>query len=101
MRQNYFDKIYNNLEWGGCLFLFEKIRSPDARFQDYSNQIYCEFKETNGFKPDEIISKSMSLKGILEPFSHEGNIDLLKRAGFRDIECIFKYLCFAGYLCIK
>ena len=35
-----------------------------------------------------IISKGRSLKGILEPFSTKGNLDLLRRAGFKDINSI-------------
>ncbi|MFW6275739.1 MAG: methyltransferase, partial [bacterium] len=60
-----------------------------------------EFKINQGFSPEEIISKSQSLKGVLEPFSVQGNIDLLKRAGFKDIETIMKYTCFQGFLAIK
>jgi tRNA (cmo5U34)-methyltransferase len=26
--------------WGGAFFLFEKVRAPDARFQDYAVQVY-------------------------------------------------------------
>ena len=51
--------------------------------------------------PDNIIAKSRSLKRILEPFSTQGNIDLLKRAGFKDYITIAKYLCFEGFLAIK
>ena len=47
-------------------------------------KIYDEFKIKNGFKLDEIASKTRSLYGILEPFSSEGNKKLLKVAGFKD-----------------
>jgi len=50
---------------------------------------------------DEIISKTRSLKGVLEPFSTQGNLDLLKRAGFVDIQIIMNYICFQGFLAIK
>ena len=45
--------------------------------------------------------KANSLIGILEPFSSQGNIDLLKRAGFKDICTVSKLLCFEGFLAIK
>ena len=35
IRQLVFQQIYDSLEWGGAFFLFEKVRAPDARFQDY------------------------------------------------------------------
>lgn len=101
LRQDLINKIYQSLNWGGAFLLFEKVRGPDARFQDILTNLYTDFKLKQGYKPDEIIAKSKSLKGILEPFSTQGNIDLLKRAGFVDIMIIFKYICFEGFLCIK
>ena len=70
---------------GWCLFFVEKVRGNDARFQDIMNQAYIDFKFEQGFSSDEILSKSRSLKSVLEPFSTQGNLDLLKRAGFKDI----------------
>ena len=100
-RQKLFDKIFNSLNWGGAFFMVEKVRGPDARFQDILNQVYIEFKLTQGFSETQIINKSKSLKGILEPFSTKGNLDLLKRAGFKDVLTVFKYACFEGFLAIK
>ena len=100
-RQKIIDKIYKNLNWGGGLILFEKTRAPDARFQDIISGVYNEFKLEQGFEELEIFNKTRSLKGVLEPFSHKGNIGILKRAGFIDIMPIFKYVPFEGYLAIK
>jgi len=100
-RQSIFDTIYESLEWGGAFVLFEKVRANDARFQDIMSGLYNEFKLKNGYTPEEILNKSMSLKGVLEPFSTQGNIDLLKRAGFVDIISIQKYINFEGFLAIK
>ena len=93
-RQEVFNKIYNSLEWGGAFIFFEKTRANDARFQDYQNQLYSDFKLANGFNESEIINKTRSLKGILEPFSAEGNHGLLERAGFIDYMTIFKSISF-------
>lgn len=101
IRQALIEKIYQALNWGGAFFMFEKVRAPDGRFQDYANQVYIEFKIENGFSEAEIINKSRSIKGVMEPFSTQGNIDLLKRAGFQDIMTIQKYVCFEGFLAIK
>ncbi|MDB5860285.1 MAG: type 12 methyltransferase [Ramlibacter sp.] len=101
VRQTMIDRIYQALNWGGAFFMFEKVRAPDGRFQDYANQVYVEFKLENGFSEAEIINKSRSIKGVMEPFSTQGNIDLLKRAGFVDIMTVQKYVCFEGFLAIK
>ena len=70
-------------------------------FKDYANQTYMDFKIDNGFKENEIINKSRSLKGVMEPFSSHANIDTLNRAGFIDISTIFKWVCFEGFIAIK
>jgi tRNA (cmo5U34)-methyltransferase len=100
-KQRLIDKIFNALKWGGAFLMFEKVRANDARFQDMMTSIYHDYKLEQGYTPEEIITKSRSLKGILEPFSTQGNIDLLKRAGFVDILTVFKYVCFEGFLAIK
>ena len=100
-RQEVIDKLYQSLNWGGALIMFEKVRAPDARFQDIINTLYLNYKLDQGYTGDNIVSKMMSLKGVLEPFSTQGNIDLLKRAGFSDIVSIQKYLSFEGFLGIK
>ncbi len=100
-RQNVVDKIYRSLNWGGAFVMYEKVRANDARFQDILSSLYLEYKLERGYEAEEIISKSRSLKGILEPFSTQANIDMLKRAGFEDIISIQKYINFEGFLAIK
>lgn len=100
-RQEIFTKIYNSLNWGGAFIMFEKVRAPDARFQDICSSLYNDFKVRQGFSAEEILAKTRSLKGVLEPFSTEGNLGLLRRAGFVDMMSICKYISFEGFLAIK
>jgi tRNA (cmo5U34)-methyltransferase len=101
LRQQLIDKIYNRVNWGGAFIMYEKVRANDARFQDIISNLYMEYKLDQGYEPKEIIAKAKSLKGVLEPFSTEGNIDMLKRAGFVDILSVQKYMNFEGFLVIK
>jgi tRNA (cmo5U34)-methyltransferase len=101
LRQKLIDKLYSKLKWGGALVLFEKVRGADARFQDILSTLYNEYKLEQGYTPDDIVAKSLSLKGVLEPFSTQGNLDMLGRAGFIDVNTVQKYLCFEGFLAIK
>jgi len=100
-RQKLINKIYKSLNWGGGFFFVEKVRSYDARTQDMNNEIYIEWKKIMGFSDEEINSKTKSLKGVLDPFSSKGNLDMLKRSGFRDISVIGKFICFEVILAIK
>ena len=54
-----------------------------------------------GYSHEEIINKTKSLKGVMEPFSTKGNLDMLKRAGFEDITPVVTDICFKGFLAIK
>ena len=101
LRQELINKIYDSLNWGGAFILYEKVRANDARFQDIISNLYMEYKLNKGYTAEEIIGKTKSLKGVLEPFSTEGNIDMLKRAGFVDILSVQKYMNFEGFLVIK
>ena len=101
VRQELVNKIYNSLAWGGAFFIFEKTRGPDGRFQDMNTHVYNEYKLNKGYSPDQIFSKSRSLAGILEPFSDNGNYEMFKRAGFKDIEYIYTNICFKGWICVK
>jgi tRNA (cmo5U34)-methyltransferase len=100
-RQQLLTRLYDSLNWGGALVLFEKVRACDARFQDIMTLLYSEFKLRQQFTPEEILAKSRSLKGVLEPFSTQANIDLLKRAGFVDVMSVMKYVSFEGFVAIK
>ena len=100
-RQVLFNKVYKSLNWGGGFIFFEKVRAPDARFQDMMNQIYQEYKIDNGINEKQVINKSLSLRNVLEPYSSEENKKYLKRAGFKDFMTIMKSHSFEGFLAIK
>ena len=100
-RQTVIDKIYKSLNWGGAFLFFEKVRYNDARFQDIFTTLYNDYKLDMGYSPEEIINKTRSLKGVMEPFSTQGNLDLLERAGFKDITTVVTDICFKGFLAIK
>lgn len=100
-RQEMFDRVYASLNWGGAFVMFEKVRGPDARFQDILSTLYVDYKLEQGFSEAEIVAKTRSLKGVLEPFSTAANMDLLHRAGFSDVMVVWKSLCFEGFLAIR
>ena len=82
------------IEFWGCEF-------NDGKTMDDLLPVIKEWKKVMGFSDNEINSKTKSLKGVLDPFSTKGNFDLLKRAGFKDISVIGKFICFEIILAIK
>ena len=99
-RQKIFDKIYKSLNYGGAFIIFKKLGETMPDLITSLIQFILILKKNN-FNQDEILNKSKSLRGVLEPFTDSGNLGFLKRAGFVDIQTIFQFLNFKGYLCIK
>ena len=100
-RKTILKRIWRCLNAGGAFLLFEKVREPNSRLQELSMLLYNDFKLENGYSGDEIIAKSRSLKGVLEPLSSRENLKFLKESGFEETGRIFKRLCFEGFIAIK
>ena len=100
-RKTILKRIWRCLNPGGAFLLFEKVREPNSRLQELTMLLYNDFKLQNGYSGDEIIAKSRSLKGVLEPLSSRENLKFLKDSGFRETGRIFKRLCFEGFIAIK
>ena len=59
------------------------------------------FKQDSGYTEEEIRRKRMALRGVLVPLTAEFNNDLLRRVGFREIDCVWRWFNFAGWVAIK
>lgn len=100
-RVNFIKKIYDGLEEGGIFILSEKLLYEDKKLSKNMIEIYEEYKEKNGYSKYEIAQKRQALENVLIPFSEDENKKLLKDAGFRVIETIFKWGNFASFMAIK
>lgn len=89
------------LKRNGAFIVFEKTNCNDGTPQDMLSNLYVDFKTQNGFTAEEILAKTASLKGVLQPLTGEENIEMLKEAGFKKVFTIAKFLQFEGYVAIK
>lgn len=100
MRQPVLSKFYRALRPNGALFICEKEICKDGRAQEaftFSNYDY----KRNSFTCDEILTKEVGLRSVMNPLPVGENVELLKRSGFMVIEPFFQSLNFKGYLCLK
>ncbi len=100
-RQRLLKRIFNALEPGGALILYEKTVGEDAQVQDMLTQLYFDFKSAQGLSADSILNKAVALRGVSMPLSLSANQKLLKETGFQTVEMIYRAFCFAGYLAVK
>lgn len=93
--------VYDGLAPGGAFFMVEKVLGNTAAMQELLVDAYHEYKHDNGYSWEDIERKRAALEGVQVPVTHETNIDMLRTAGFRNVETFFRNLNFCGYLAIK
>lgn len=100
-RQNIIKSIYDSLIPGGCFIFIEKVLGSSAEINNLMVDLYYELKSKNGYSDLEIERKRLSLEGVLVPVTGRWNEDLLAIAGFRYIDCFWRWMNFAGWIAIK
>lgn len=93
--------IYNSTLPGGALILVEKILGASAEMDALLVERYYDMKRQNGYSQEEITRKRLALEGVLVPVTAKWNEDLLRLAGFGQIECFWRYLNFAGWIAVR
>ena len=94
-------KIYRSLRLGGIFILSEKIKVENSEIDSLFIDLYYDFKRRNGYSELEISQKREALEKVLNPLTPTSQIELLKMAGFKKVEVLFRWYNFACYLGIK
>ncbi|MDR0579830.1 MAG: carboxy-S-adenosyl-L-methionine synthase CmoA [Campylobacteraceae bacterium] len=94
-------KIYESLQNGGICIFSEKIIYENKTLNKNMIDLYLNFKKGHGYSDFEIAQKREALENVLVPYSEDENKELMKSAGFNEVQTIFKYANFATFLAIK
>lgn len=94
-------KIYQSLRPGGIFILSEKIKVENSEIEGLITDLYYDFKRRNGYSELEISQKREALEKVLNPLTPSSQIELLKIAGFKKVEILFRCYNFACYIGIK
>lgn len=100
-RQRVVQDVFDNTIQGGAFVLVEKVLGSTARIDRLLVDNYYKMKEANGYSQEDIERKRLSLEGVLVPVTAEWNVELLKQAGFRQIDCFWRFLNFGGWIAVK
>jgi tRNA (cmo5U34)-methyltransferase len=100
-RQQVVDKCYQALPEGGAFIVVEKILGETGNLNNLYVNEYLRMKEKNGYSQEQIDRKRHSLEGVLVPLTATWNKQLLTSAGFRYIDCFWRWMNFAGWIAIK
>ena len=100
-RQKIIQSIYDNLEPGGALILVEKVLGSNYAIDNMLVDEYYKIKADNAYTQEQIAAKRKSLEGVLVPITAQWNEEMLKGAGFKTVDCFWRYLNFAGWVAVK
>lgn len=100
-RQKVIDRVAQATTKGGALLLVEKVIGETSKIDDLFIKEYHALKERNGYSREEITRKALKLENVLIPVTTSYNIDMLKKAGFKDVDVFWKSLNFVGILAVK
>ena len=100
-RQRVVRRAYESLSDGGAFILVEKVLGETADIDEFFVDTYLDLKKDHGYDQEEIDRKKMSLEGVLVPVTASWNVELLKQAGFREIDCFWRWGNFAGWIGLK
>lgn len=92
-------QIYDGLTDGGALIFVEKILSENM--DDLMVDLYYEMKRENGYTDEQIMSKRRSLENVLSPLKAEWSVDMMRTAGFRQVDMFWRCLNFCGWIAVK
>ena len=100
-RQRILYDAYLNTVEGGAFMLVEKILGSSAGINNTMVNLYHERKRAAGYSTEEIERKKMALEGVLVPITARWNEELLGSAGFRQVDCFWRWMNFSGWIAIK
>ncbi|MCP4991297.1 MAG: methyltransferase domain-containing protein [Colwellia sp.] len=93
--------IYNSLRSGGALILVEKVIGSSSEIDEAMVDTYINLKSKHGYTQEQIERKKLSLEGVLVPVTAKWNEELLSIAGFRHVDCFWRWMNFAGWMAIR
>jgi len=100
-RQGVVQRVYDALMPGGAFVVVEKVLGATAPTDELFVTEYLKLKAASGYTPEEIARKRLSLEGVLVPVTADWNVELLRQAGFREVDCFWRWCNFAGWLAVK
>lgn len=100
-RQRILRDAFRHAAPGGALVLVEKVLGADADLDELMVDLYLDMKRRSGYTEDQIQRKKLSLEGVLVPVTASWNEELLRMAGFRQVDCFWRWLNFAAWVAVK
>jgi tRNA (cmo5U34)-methyltransferase len=100
-RQQIVRRCHDRLLPGGAMIVVEKVLGDGALIDEAMVDLYHDAKERAGYSREAIERKRLALEGVLVPVTAAWNEELLRKAGFREVDCFWRWANFAGWVAVR
>jgi len=100
-RQRVLSDAYAATVSDGAFVLVEKVLGATTTLNSMMIDLYHARKKRAGYSAEEVERKKLALEGVLVPVTARWNEELLRSAGFREIDCFWRWMNFAGWIARK
>lgn len=100
-RHHILRRIFDHTRSGGVLIIVEKVIGSTAFLDRLFVENYYQLKANNQYSQEQIERKRLSLEGVLVPVTASWNEELLRVAGFSEIDCFWRWMNFAGWVAVR
>ena len=69
--------------------------------QKFTGDLNEETLKSIGYTDEQIMSKRRSLENVLSPLKAEWSVDMMRTAGFRQVDMFWRCLNFCGWIAVK
>jgi len=92
---------HENSAAGGVFILVEKILGASADLNARMVDLYHAYKRQAGYSNEEVERKKLALEGVLVPLTARWNEELLRGAGFEQVDCFWRWMNFGGWIATR
>lgn len=100
-RQRLLRGVWKHLTPTGAFVWTEKVLGATADLDALEVDLYYDLKRGNGYSQEAIDRKRLSLEGVLVPLTARFNEDLLRGAGFQQVDCVWAWCNFRTWVAVK
>lgn len=86
---------------GGALVVVEKVLGETADLDALMVDLYYQRKREAGYSQEDIDRKRLSLEGVLVPVTARWNAEMLRSAGFSQVDEFWRWMNFAAWVAVK
>ena len=99
-KESLYCNIYKKLPTGGCFINIDQFNADSKIMNEYYNKVWYDYIKKSSIS-DKDLNKWLIRKDLDKENTVSETLTLLKKAGFSQVECIYKYIKFGVVIAIK